>query len=74
MTKILIGFTPAMLGQMDAIAKAEHRTRSDLVREAMRRYIGNFRHPQLPSAAVEQPSPELSAPLAVQFDPELISA
>lgn len=41
--KILIALPPAMLEQIDYIAQVEHRTRSDLVREALRRYIHNFR-------------------------------
>lgn len=40
--KILIALPPAMLEQIDVIAGAEHRTRSDLVREALRRYIATF--------------------------------
>jgi metal-responsive CopG/Arc/MetJ family transcriptional regulator len=28
-----------MLQEIDAVAEAEHRTRSDLVREAVRRYV-----------------------------------
>jgi Arc/MetJ-type ribon-helix-helix transcriptional regulator len=41
--KILIALKPAMLEEMDHIAKLEHRTRSDLIREALRRYADNFR-------------------------------
>lgn len=41
--KILIAFPRGMREQIDAIAEAEHRTRSDLIREACRRYIDNFR-------------------------------
>lgn len=40
--KILIAIPPAMLEKVDFIAQYEHRTRSDLVREALRRYIGSF--------------------------------
>jgi len=32
-----------MLEQCDFIAQVEHRTRSDLIREALRRYLENFR-------------------------------
>lgn len=35
-----------MLEQVDQIAKVEHRTRSDLIREALRRYLDNFRRLQ----------------------------
>lgn len=44
--KILLAIPPAMLAQVDSIAKLEHRTRSDLVREALRRYIKPFLHNQ----------------------------
>lgn len=37
--KVLIMFQRAMLAEMDAIAAAEHRNRSDLIREAVRRYL-----------------------------------
>lgn len=40
--KILIALPPAMLMQIDQIATVEHRTRSDLVREALRRYMAEF--------------------------------
>jgi len=35
-----------MLEQVDFIAQCEHRTRSDLIREALRRYLDNFRRTQ----------------------------
>jgi metal-responsive CopG/Arc/MetJ family transcriptional regulator len=35
-----------MLEQVDYIAQCEHRTRSDLIREALRRYLDNFRRTQ----------------------------
>lgn len=41
--KILVALVPQMLEEVDQIAKVEHRTRSDLVREALRRYIIEFR-------------------------------
>ena len=37
--KILIAIPPAMLEQVDYLAQVEHRTRSDLVREALRKYL-----------------------------------
>ena len=40
--KILIAFPPAMLEQLDHVAMLEHRTRSDLLREASRRYLHEF--------------------------------
>ena len=44
--KVLIALPPAMLQQVDHIAQCEHRTRSDLIREALRRYLDNFRRTQ----------------------------
>lgn len=44
--KVLIALPPAMLEQVDYIAQCEHRTRSDLIREALRRYLDQFRRNQ----------------------------
>lgn len=44
--KVLIALPPAMLEQVDFIAMHEHRTRSDLIREALRRYMSNFKNGQ----------------------------
>lgn len=44
--KVLIALPPAMLEQVDFIAQCEHRTRSDLIREALRRYLDNFKRSQ----------------------------
>lgn len=41
--KVLVAMPPAMLEQVDYISQCEHRTRSDLIREALRRYIHNFK-------------------------------
>lgn len=40
--KVLIALPPAMLEQVDFIAAQEHRTRSDLIRESLRRYMEKF--------------------------------
>ena len=45
--KVLIAIPPRLLAETDAIAKAEYRTRSDLIREALRRYGENFRKTRL---------------------------
>ena len=47
--KVLIGLPPALLAQVDYVAEAEHRTRSDLMREALRRYVASFRLPDIAS-------------------------
>ncbi len=46
MTRVLIALPPGLLEQADFVARAEHRTRSDLIREALRRYVENFRREQ----------------------------
>ena len=37
--KVLIALPPAMLEQIDQLAKDEFRTRSDLIRESLRNYL-----------------------------------
>lgn len=46
--KVLIALPPAMLEQVDYIAQCEHRTRSDMIREALRRYLIEFRKQNAP--------------------------
>lgn len=54
--KVLVALPPGLLEQVDFVAQVEHRTRSDLIRECLRRYLENFRRtqgPQLKVAAAE---------------------
>lgn len=53
--KVLIALPPAMLEQIDFIAGVEHRTRSDLIREALRRYMDHFKRTAYPMLQVVQP-------------------
>jgi metal-responsive CopG/Arc/MetJ family transcriptional regulator len=46
--KVLIALPPKMLEQVDYVAMIEHRTRSDLIREALRRYLAAFKANALP--------------------------
>lgn len=39
-TKVMVSFPNEFLVQVDRVAQEEHRTRSELVREALRLYIG----------------------------------
>ena len=39
--KVLIALPIKMLEEIDALATTEHRTRADLIREALRRYLAN---------------------------------
>ncbi|HEY9869590.1 MAG TPA: ribbon-helix-helix domain-containing protein [Candidatus Obscuribacterales bacterium] len=50
--KVLVALPPGLLEQIDFVAQVEHRTRSDLIREALRRYIENFRRSQGPRMSV----------------------
>lgn len=47
--KVLVAIPPAMLEQANFVAQCEHRTRSDLIREALRRYLENFARTSGPS-------------------------
>ena len=44
--KVLIALPPGLLEQVDFIAQTEHRNRSELIREALRRYLDNFKRTQ----------------------------
>lgn len=39
MAKVLVNFPDEFLEEVDKVAEFEHRTRSSLIREALRRYI-----------------------------------
>jgi metal-responsive CopG/Arc/MetJ family transcriptional regulator len=53
--KVLIALPPKMLEMVDFIATEEHRTRSDLIREALRRYMESFKRQQ--AAIAEKAAP-----------------
>ncbi|MBC7999940.1 MAG: ribbon-helix-helix protein, CopG family [Leptolyngbya sp.] len=50
--KVLVALPPGLLEQIDMVASVEHRTRSDLIREALRRYIDTFKRTQGPRMSV----------------------
>lgn len=50
--KVLIGLPSRLLANVDLMAKYECRTRSDLIREALRRYYDNYRKNESTSAEV----------------------
>ncbi|MBN9394657.1 MAG: ribbon-helix-helix protein, CopG family [Candidatus Melainabacteria bacterium] len=52
--KVLVALPPGLLEQIDFVASTEHRTRSDLIREALRRYIDTFKRNQGPRMQVSQ--------------------
>jgi metal-responsive CopG/Arc/MetJ family transcriptional regulator len=55
--KVLVALPSGLLEQVDFVAQVEHRTRSDLIREALRRYIDQFKRTQLPRMSVSQVGP-----------------
>ena len=50
--KVLVALPPGLLEQIDSVAQVEHRTRSDLIREALRRYIDGFKRTQGPRKSI----------------------
>jgi CopG family transcriptional regulator / antitoxin EndoAI len=44
--KVLVALPPGLLEQVDFVAQAEQRNRSDLIRESLRRYIQEFNRRQ----------------------------
>lgn len=49
---ITISLPPAMVKEVEKVRKVEHRTRSELVREALRTYFARF--PVVPATAEER--------------------
>lgn len=41
--KVLVALPPGLLEQIDFVSQVEFRTRSDLIREALRRYVENYK-------------------------------
>jgi metal-responsive CopG/Arc/MetJ family transcriptional regulator len=56
--KVLVALPIGLLEQIDFVAQVEHRTRSDLIREALRRYIEAFRRNQGPRMSVSTVGPQ----------------
>jgi len=56
--KVLVALPPGLLEQIDFVAQIEHRSRSDLIREALRRYIENFKRSQGPRMSVSTVGPQ----------------
>ena len=52
--KVLIGLPSRLLANVDLMAKRECRTRSGLIREALRRYYDNYRRTESNSADVQR--------------------
>ena len=56
--KVLVALPSGLLEQIDFVAQVEHRTRSDLIREALRRYIEGFKRSQGPRMSISQVGPQ----------------
>lgn len=54
--KVLIALSPSQLEIVDYMASQEHRTRSDLIREALRRYENQFKRDQALPIQLVQPA------------------
>ncbi|MBM4339516.1 MAG: ribbon-helix-helix protein, CopG family [Deltaproteobacteria bacterium] len=48
MAKVMISLPEGFLSEIDKAAQAEHRTRSDLIREALREYFRGGKRPKNP--------------------------
>jgi metal-responsive CopG/Arc/MetJ family transcriptional regulator len=46
-SKVLVAIPSDMLREIDRAAKAEHRTRSDLIRESLRRFMEEFKKKEI---------------------------
>jgi len=57
--KVLCQMPPGLIEQIDFVAQVEHRNRSDLIREACRRYIREFNRansPQVQATVAQTPN------------------
>lgn len=62
MPKVLVALPPGLLEQIDFVSQVEHRNRSDMIREALRRYMLDFKRASSSlSAPLRLASPSLCA-------------
>lgn len=57
--KVLVALPPGLLEQVDFVAQIEFRTRSDLIREALRRYVDQSKKQPM-TLLMAEPQPRLS--------------
>ena len=57
MAKVLVNFQDDFLQEIDKIAEVEHRTRSSLIREAIRRYLLQYKNELAQKEAASEPRP-----------------
>ena len=60
MAKVLVNFPDEFLKEIDKIAELEHRTRSSLIREALRRYLSQFKNEVTQVDSTTKPIPQPS--------------
>ena len=51
MARVLVSLSPDFLDTIDSLAESEHRTRSELIREALRNYMRRISKNQLKNAS-----------------------
>lgn len=56
MAKVLVNFQDEFLQEIDKIAELEHRTRSSLIREALRRYLSQYKNDAAQDDILNKPS------------------
>ena len=56
MAKVLVNFQDEFLQEIDKIAELEHRTRSSLIREALRRYLSQHKSESSQNETGNQPT------------------
>lgn len=66
--KVLVALPPAMLEEIDYIAQLEHRTRSDLIREALRRYTGAAMRERSTNPPIEFPARQKGEVMASGYE------
>ncbi len=54
--KVLVALPDGLITEIDALAKREFRTRSDLMREALRRYIDVARREFVKTVSLAEPA------------------
>ena len=66
MAKVLVNFPDEFLKEIDKIAELEHRTRSSLIREALRRYLSQFKTESI-QKEIDQVAKPLSSPNKIVY-------
>ncbi len=56
MAKVLVNFQDEFLQEIDKVAELEHRTRSSLIREALRRYLSQYKNESSQNETENQPA------------------